>query len=71
MQPAIAGLVIGIGVALALGRYVESVLYGVESYDPFVFTIAITLMGGVALVATAVPAFRASTTDPVKVLNGE
>jgi ABC-type antimicrobial peptide transport system permease subunit len=69
MQPAAIGLVIGIGAAIAFGRYLESVLFGVRPGDPIVFTAATMVMGGVALLAAAIPAFRASAVDPAKVLN--
>jgi len=71
MQPAIAGLVIGAGVAIAGGRYLESVLFGVRPNDPLVFGLATTLIGGVALLAAAIPAIRASGIDPAEVLRGE
>jgi predicted permease len=71
MEPAIAGLVVGVGVAIAGGRYLESVLFGVRPHDPFVFGVATALGGGVALVAAAIPAFRASGIDPAEVLRGE
>jgi hypothetical protein len=71
MQPAIVGLIIGVGVAFAGGRYLESVLYGVQSHDPVVSGVATTLMAGVALLAAAIPAIRASGIDPAGVLHGE
>ena len=71
MQPAIIGLVIGVGVAIAGGRYLESVLFGVRPNDPLVFGVAATLMGGVALLAAAIPALRASGIDPAEILRGE
>jgi predicted permease len=69
MQPAAIGLAIGIGGAIALGRYLESVLFGVRPGDPLVFGIATMAMGGVALLAAAIPALRASAVDPAKVLH--
>ena len=71
MTPALVGLVVGTGVALGLGRYVESVLFGVRPNDPLVVGVAVALMGGVALVATAIPAFRTSAIEPARVLSGE
>ena len=71
MQPAIAGLVIGAGVAIAGGRYLESVLFGVRPNDPLVFGVATTLIGGVALLAAVIPAIRASGIDPAEVLHAE
>jgi putative ABC transport system permease protein len=71
MQPAIVGLVIGAGIAIAVGRYLESVLFGVRPHDPLVFGVATTLMGGVALLAATIPAVRASGIDPAEVLHAE
>jgi ABC-type antimicrobial peptide transport system permease subunit len=71
MEPAIAGLVVGVGGAIAGGRYLESVLFGVRPDDPLVFGVATALVGGVALLAASIPAFRASGIDPAEVLRGE
>ena len=71
MQPAIVGLIIGIGGALAAGRFVESLLYGVRPNDPIVLVAAACLMIVVALLAVVVPAIRASGIDPAGVLHGE
>jgi ABC-type antimicrobial peptide transport system permease subunit len=70
MQPALIGLVIGAGVALAGARYLETVLFGVRPHDPVVFSAAAALMATVALLAAAIPALRASSIDPAEVLHG-
>jgi predicted permease len=71
MQPVVIGLVIGVAGALAVGRYVESVLYGVRPNDPFIVVGAVSLMAVVAAIATIVPALRASGIDPARVLQGD
>ena len=71
MQPVVLGLAVGVAGALAAGRFVQSVLFGVTPYDPLVFGAAIALMAIVAMVATAIPAARASGVHPAEVLRGE
>ncbi len=63
-----AGLVIGLAAAAALGRFVRGLLYEVEPRDPVTFVAALLILGGVALLASAVPAWRATRIDPVKAL---
>jgi ABC-type antimicrobial peptide transport system permease subunit len=69
MEPVVIGLVIGVGGAMAGGRYLESVLFGVRPQDPVVFGVATALMGGVALLGAVIPAIRASGGDPAKALH--
>jgi predicted permease len=65
------GLGAGLAGALGLSRLVESLLYGVSARDPLTFTGLAVLLGGIALVATWLPARRASRVDPVIVMRGE
>ena len=71
MQPALLGLAVGVLMALAAGRYLESVLYGVRPHDPLVVAVAVTLMAGVALLATLIPAVGASGADPARALHDD
>jgi len=68
MRLALAGIVLGIGAAFALTRLIASSLYGVKSWDPMVFIVVPLLLTVVALLATWVPAVRASRLDPMKAL---
>jgi len=62
------GIAVGAAVALAAARLLDRVLYGVTAYDPSIYGLALALTVFVALVAFAVPAWRASRTSPVVAL---
>jgi len=68
MRLALAGIVLGVGAAFGLTRLIASSLYGVKSWDPAVFITVPVLLTLVALLATWVPALRASRLDPMKAL---
>ncbi|MDA8017478.1 MAG: ABC transporter permease [Thermoanaerobaculia bacterium] len=65
---AVLGSALGLGAALAFGGLLSTLLYGVEARDPTVMVGVSLLLLGVATLANAVPAFRASRLDPMKVL---
>jgi hypothetical protein len=65
------GLVIGILVSLALGRLIQSFLFGVRSYDPLTFAAVILVIAVVAVLASYFPARRATTVDPLAALRYE
>jgi len=54
--------------AYGLGRAAQSLLFGLEGHDPFVFTMAVLLLGVVAFGAGWLPALRASRTQPMRAL---
>ena len=68
---ALAGLVIGIPVALVVTRLVSSQVYGVDAADPRILLGATGAMVAVALVAGLGPARRAAKVDPVIALRSE
>jgi predicted permease len=68
MRLAIAGVILGVAAAFALTRLIASSLYGVKSWDPAVFITVPIVLSAVALLATWMPAVRASRLDPMKAL---
>jgi ABC-type antimicrobial peptide transport system permease subunit len=65
------GLAAGIPAALALTRFVQKTLYGIEATDPASFTAAAVLMMLVGAVAAWIPARRAARVDPIQALRNE
>jgi putative ABC transport system permease protein len=65
------GLLAGLAGALALSRYLATLLFGVGERDPITFAVVALLLGGVALAATIVPALRAVRVDPMLALRSE
>jgi ABC-type antimicrobial peptide transport system permease subunit len=65
------GLVLGLAGALASARLLGSLLYEIGPWDAGTYLGTIIVLGGVALVATLVPAIRAATIAPVVVLQQE
>jgi predicted permease len=71
MQLAFVGVVIGVGSALGLTRLMSSLLYGVKPWDPITILLVAVLLSGVTLLATYLPARRASRVDPMVALRYE
>lgn len=71
MIPTAIGVVIGAAGALALGRVLASIIYGVSSRDAVTFVSVSALLLAIALGATAFPAYRATQVQPVKILREE
>ena len=65
---AAVGLVLGTLCAFALSRLLTALLYGVSSGDPLTYAGAATVLGGITLLATFVPARSASRVDPMVAL---
>lgn len=66
-----AGLATGIAGALALSRYLSSLLFGVGARDPLTFTLVVIALGSTALAATIIPALRAVRVDPMLALRAD
>ncbi len=67
----LAGLVLGVPVALATARLMRSQLYGLGPYDPTTLLFAVGVMTSVAVLACYLPATRAMRIDPMAALRYE
>jgi predicted permease len=67
----VAGVVAGIGAALALARLMTSLLFGVKAMDPVTFGVVALSVLMVAAMASLIPARRATRVDPVVALRWE
>lgn len=67
----LAGVVLGVALAVAAGRVLESMLFGVAPTQPAAYATAIAVLVGVALAASWIPARRASHVEPVVALRAE
>ena len=65
------GLLVGIPVALLLGRFLESQLFGLNADDPLVFVSAAVVLAAAVVVSALIPARRAASVNPVVALRCE
>ena len=68
---ALLGVAIGVAVAFGVTGVLKSLLFGVEAFDAATFGAMSGVMLAVALLASYVPAYRASAVDPMQALRGE
>jgi ABC-type antimicrobial peptide transport system permease subunit len=68
---AAAGAVVGLVVAMAVTRVLQSMLYGVSAADPLTFAAVALVVTVIALVASYVPARRALRIDPAEALRAD
>jgi len=68
---AVAGIAIGLGGALLLGKLVDSQLFGIKAADPLVLGGSAAVLAAVTLLAAFIPGWRASRIDPVRALKYE
>jgi putative ABC transport system permease protein len=71
MAPVLAGLAVGIPLALLATRLLRSLLYEVSASDPVTFSGVAALLATVALVASWIPSRRAARVDPTVTLRAE
>jgi putative ABC transport system permease protein len=67
----LAGLALGIGAAVASTRLLSTLLYNVKAVDPVVFAVMSLIMTAIGLLASYLPARRASKVDPIESLRGD
>jgi putative ABC transport system permease protein len=71
LRPVLMGILVGVAVAAAVARLASSALYGVTPSDPVVFLGGSALILAVALIASYIPARRATKVDPMVALRHE
>ncbi len=71
LRLAVAGILVGLVVALVLGRFLKSLLFEVSAADPVTFVVVPLLVALVAALASWLPARRATRVDPAEVLRVE
>jgi putative ABC transport system permease protein len=71
MKLALAGIVLGVVAALALARYVQSLLFEVTPFDPWSYVATAAVLLAVSALACYVPARRATAVDPLVALRAE
>ena len=65
------GLALGLAASLALARLLASLLYGISASDPVTLACVAVLLGAVALLASYLPARRATRINPLTALREE
>ena len=71
MRLAVVGVVCGVALALVSTRMLSTMLYGISPLDPLTFVAMAVFLAVVGLVACAIPARRASRTDPMAAIRAE
>ncbi len=68
MKPVLAGIIIGMSIALGMARLLANSLYGVSENDPLTFVAVVLVLMLVALLASYLPTRRATQVDPLAAL---
>jgi ABC-type lipoprotein release transport system permease subunit len=71
LSPVVVGVAIGLASALASGKLIASLLYGIEPWDVGVLIVVALVLIGAATLAALLPAGRAARVDPVIALRPE
>jgi len=71
MALSVAAIAVGTAAALALGRVMERLLFGVAARDPLTFVAVAAILLTAAFAASAIPALRATRVDPTTALRSE
>jgi predicted permease len=67
----VLGVAAGLVMTMAASRFVDSFLFGVSVFDPWTLATVVPLLGGVTLIAGAIPAWRAARVDPAVALRSD
>jgi len=65
------GMALGLGLAAGVAQFMQIILFEVEPRDPVIFGSVVAVLGTVALVASLVPARRATLIDPLVALRAD
>jgi cell division protein FtsX len=65
------GILLGLPLALAMGRVMASMLFGVGAFDPRTLGLVAVVLTGVSAAACVLPSYRASRVDPMESLRME
>ena len=71
VRVAVAGILVGVSVALFASRFLEGLVFGVTAMDPVTLVAGTALVALVTLGASTIPARRAAAIDPMRVLQGD
>jgi len=71
MKVALLGIGVGLVAALAMGRVLSSLVFGVPVRDPLTYSGVAVILAAVALAASILPALRAARVDPIVALRHE
>ena len=71
LKPTLIGVGLGLVLAAALVRVMSTLLFGVNQYDPGTFSSVAVIMLAVGVIATPLPAYRATRVDPIVTLRSE
>ena len=71
MTPLLAGLAVSFAAALMVSRILASILYEISGTDPVAYVSAAALLLAIGAMASARPAWKAATVDPMQTLRAE
>jgi predicted permease len=71
LKPTLTGVVLGLVLAAALVRVISTLLFNVSAHDPRTFAFVPAIVIAVGIIATAIPAYRATRVDPIDTLRAE
>ena len=71
LRPTLLGIAIGIAAAISMSRVLSSAIYGVKATDVSTYAAVATLLASVGVLASIIPAYRATRIDPLRTLRDE